>query len=154
MVAGWVQNDLDLVKWVATNVEAAGAYWTDQPSFAIGPVEVTGVGETTAVAFDCSNYVTFYDRSRLKIEFTAYSAPAGWQYTKYSYQYEKPATTFVFRYDKHYDPKFEHKHGTECHVHVGTDHSRDRLPTRVAELDDVLERVRQYQQTREFDFYV
>jgi hypothetical protein len=153
MTAAWVLDDLDLVKWVEQSVSKAGAYWLNVPRWQIGPLDVPGLGEVPAVQLRNNDLVIFYqDDSRLKIEFAAYSAPAGWVYPTYSYHYETVNRKMIFRFDNHDDPDFENEHGTTCHVHIGKDHKRHRKPTRDVDLDDVLACVHEWQTTGTFTY--
>jgi hypothetical protein len=153
MTAAWVHDDHDVVKWVDATIASAGAYWTSGPSWELFPATVAA-RETTVVRLKNDDYVTFYeDNSRLKIEFTAHSGPAGWEYTEYSYQYEQSNNTMIFRFDKHHGPTFEQQHGTDCHVHVGAHHDRDKKPTRPVDLSDVIAEVRSYQTTGSYSYF-
>ena len=69
---------------------------------------------------------------------------------EYSYHFSSPQG-FVFRYDKHPEPWFETKYGTDCHVHDGRPKSkRHMFPTPTVELDFVIDKVIHFQQTGEF----
>jgi Family of unknown function (DUF6516) len=144
MSSHWVQDDLDLVKWVDRTVTNAGAYWaSSKPGWMIGPVTVTGTtGDAIGVVLKTNNYAVFSDDTRLKVEFSAYnSQSSGWVYPAYSYGYERSDGSIIFRYDKHRD----RERGVDCHVHFGSDHDHDRLPTREVDLEDVLARVAEFQ---------
>src|SRR6476659_6512627 len=76
MSSHWVQDDLDLVKWVDRTVTNAGAYWASaKPGWMIGPVTVTGsTGDRVGVVLKTNNYAVFSDDTRLKVEFSAYNS--------------------------------------------------------------------------------
>ena len=136
------------MNWVETEVRSAGAYWSSGATWITVPT-IVGDTEFPALCLQNNDYITFYeDGSRLKVEFNGSSGPAGWRYTKYSYQYEHSDHTMILRFDMHPDPSFERRHGTTCHVHVGENHIYDRIPTTEVDLADVLKSVSEYQSNR------
>src|SRR5437773_9172665 len=110
-------DDQDLRQAVMATVEDSGARWivpSPVPEFeytahTINRVDAIGVGLT-------GHYVMFEDTSKLNIEFQAIKSTGTWEYGEYSYHFSSPQG-FVFRYDKHPEPWFETKYGTDCHVH-------------------------------------
>lgn len=145
-------DDYDFQTWIMAMVEDAGARWIVPavPEFEY-TAHVGDDGETIGLGLT-NHYVSFEDTSKLKIEFQAVrtSATSTWAYGHYSYHYIG-RFGFVFRYDKHSEPWFEKKYGTDCHVHDGHPKSRRHMyPTPPVELDTVMDAAIAFQNTGAF----